>query len=316
MIPCLYIVVPCYNEEEVIESSNNILLGRLQELQDKGLIAKQSKILYVDDGSKDATWEKIIKMADERKEICAVRLAKNEGHQNALMAGMKAAYEKADIVLTIDADLQQDVNVIEQFLEKYAAGSDIVFGVRNSRDTDGIFKKMTANIFYGLMKLLGTKTIRNHADYRLMSHNALEALFEYRETQLFLRGTVASMGFKTDTVYFDVKKRMAGKTSYSLGKMLTLAFSGITSFSIRPIHAVFGMGIITTIIGIAMIIYNIWVYIQGATVPGWTSILCSLWFLGGVMLISQGIIGEYVGKTYMETKQRPLYFVKEKINID
>lgn len=316
MIPCLYIIVPCYNEEAVIELSNTILMDRLQELQSKKLIAEQSKILYVDDGSKDSTWEKIRAITENNTCVCAIRLARNEGHQNALMAGMKTAAQIADVIITIDADLQQDVGVIEEFLEKYKLGADIVFGIRNSRETDSVSKRLTASLFYSVMKLLGTETIRNHADYRLMSRNALNALFEYRETQLFLRGIVASMGFSTDEVYFDVKKRMAGKTKYSFGKMLSLAFNGITSLSIRPVHLVFNMGVITTLISVVMIIYNLVVYIQGLTVPGWTSILCSLWFLGGLMLISQGIIGEYIGKTYMETKRRPLYYIKDKINID
>lgn len=313
---CLYLVVPCFNEEEIIENTNYVISQKLQELIEKGIINSNSKVLYVDDGSKDSTWKKIQKISQDNKFVTAIRLARNEGHQNALMAGMRCAYDYADIVITIDADLQQDINALEEFILKYHSGKDIVFGIRNSRKTDGLIKKVTAIAFYRLMKLLGTDTITNHADYRLMSHDALTALFEYRETQLFLRGIIASMGFETDVVKFDVQERKAGKSKYSMWKMITLALNGITSLSIRPMHLVFYLGVTALLISTGMIIYNIYIYSQGIAVQGWASLLCSIWFLGGLTLASIGIIGEYIGKTYMETKQRPLYFIKEKVNLN
>lgn len=311
-------VVPCYNEEKIIEQTNAVLVGKMEELIHKSAVSAKSRILYVDDGSKDSTWLRIKKIALQNPDrISAIRFARNEGHQNALLGGMKEAYAYADFVITLDADLQQDLSVLEQFIAKYDEGKDIVFGIRTSRKTDSILKKTTAELFYGIMKILGTGTIPNHADYRLMSRDALAALFAYQETQLFLRGIIASMGFDTDFVMFEVHERVGGgKTRYSLHKMLRLAFNGITSMSIRPMQAVFAMGVIAFGISMIMIIYNISVYIKGITVPGWTSSLCSVWFLGGCNLIGTGMLGEYVGKTYLETKRRPMYFIKERIHPD
>lgn len=314
---CLYLVVPCYNEEEILEETNCELASKLQSMISEKQISSESKILYVDDGSKDNTWEIL-------KEICAkqstmttaIRLSRNEGHQNALMAGMSIAYKYADAVITIDADLQQDIDVLGEFVKKYIGGADIVFGIRNSRKEDGFFKKTSASLFYMIMRWFAKDTIPNHADYRLLSHNAMMALFEYNETQLFLRGLISSMGFDTDTVIFNVRQRKAGKTKYSISKMLTLAVNGITSLSIKPIHLVFGMGLIALLVSAGMIVYNISIYLNGIAVPGWTSQLCSTWLLGGLILISIGIVGEYVGKTYMEAKRRPLWFIREAININ
>lgn len=314
---CLYLVVPCYNEEEIIESSNRQLIAKMQEMMQTKLISTDSRILYVDDGSKDGTWKIIKKICAKSTAMAtAIRLSRNEGHQNALMAGMVTAYKYADAVITIDADLQQDISVLDEFIRKYLGGVDIVFGIRNSRKEDGIFKKISALLFYTLMKWFAKDTIPNHADYRLLSHDAMTALFEYRETQLFLRGIIASMGFDTDIVKFDVKKRQAGKTKYSISKMLTLAVNGITSLSIKPIHLVFGMGMVALAVSAGMIIYDISIYIRGIAVPGWTSQLCSIWLLGGLILISIGIVGEYIGKTYMESKRRPLWFIREVLNLD
>lgn len=313
-----YFVVPCYNEEEILAQTHEALAKKLEDLTGKSLISRESRILYVDDGSTDHTWQELKKIAlRDPDRVSAIRFARNEGHQNALLGGMKEAYAYADFVVTIDADLQQDLSVLEEFIEHYDAGKDIVFGVRNSRKTDGFFKKTTASLFYGLMRLLGTETIQNHADYRLMSKAALTALFEYPETQLFLRGMIASMGFDTGVVRFEVQERTGGgKTRYSLRKMLGLAVNGITSMSIRPLQAVFLMGIVAFIISIFMIIYNVSVYLKGITVPGWTSSLCSVWLLGGCNLIGTGLLGEYVGKTYLEAKHRPMYFIKERIHPD
>lgn len=279
---CLFLVVPCYNEEEIIEDSNKKIINRLHRLIEAKVIDQSSRVLYVDDGSRDRTWELIRKLSSENADyISAIRLARNEGHQNALMAGMQAAYEHCDVVVTIDADLQQDIEVLDEFIQKYKEGNEIVFGIRKSRNTDTFGKKISANLFYHFMNFLGTKTIKNHADYRLMSKMALTALFEYGETQLFLRGIIATMGFKSDTVYFEVKQRTAGKTKYSLGKMLSLAINGITSLSIKPLHMVFYLGIGVLFISIIMIIRNLYIWSTGIAVSGWTSILCSLWALGG-----------------------------------
>lgn len=314
---CLYLIVPCYEEEQVLELTNKRLIAKCEQMIEEGIVNEHSKILYVDDGSKDGTWE-IIKSLGRAypNRVSGIRLARNEGHQNALMAGMRTAYEYADIVISIDADLQQDIEVLDEFVEKYLSGNDIVFGIRKSRSSDGILKKGTALLFYKLMNWLGTNTIPNHADYRLMSKNALNALFQYKETQLFLRGIIAGMGFQTDKVYFDVKEREAGKSKYTLRKMFVLAINGITSLSIRPLHIVFWTGLISILISLFMIIRNVYIWSLGIAVQGWASILCSLWFLGGAILVALGIIGEYVGKTYMESKERPLYYIKEGCNLD
>lgn len=315
---CIYFIIPCYNESEIITETGKIMSEKVENLIENNIIAPSSKILYVDDGSKDNSWALIKNIVRESSKVStAIRLSRNEGHQNALMAGMKTAYDFADGVVTLDADLQQDINALDEFIEKYEQGKDIVLGIRRSRNTDNIFKKVSANLFYGLMKILGTDTIRNHADYRLLSHDALTALFQYSETQLFLRGIIASMGFDTDTVMFDVKKGIRGGVSkYSFGKMVSLALNGITSLSIRPVHLIFEIGVMTLIASVVMIIYNIIIYYKGIAVPGWTSILCSIWFLGGLVLMGLGVVGEYIGKTYLETKHRPLFFVKERVNLD
>lgn len=304
----LYIVVPCYNEEEAIETSAGKLADKLIQLKEDNIISDKSRIVFVDDGSKDNTWELIKALYEKDDNMIGIRLAHNRGHQNAILAGMMYSMDYCDFTITIDADLQQDINAMELFIKEYEAGSDIVYGVRNSRNTDGFFKKTSATMFYKIMRFLGCSIYENSADYRLMSSKALEALSEYGEVNLFLRGIIPDMGFKSSVVKFDVFPRMQGESKYSLSKMFTLAADGITSFSIKPIRLVFTMGVLALFVGFIMIIHILYEHYFGFTVSGWSSILMSVWILGGAVLMSLGIIGEYVGRNYMETKRRPRYY--------
>jgi len=304
----LYIVVPCYNEEEALLPSAEALLEKLDALQKNGIVSKSSRIVFVDDGSSDRTWELIEQLYGSHQEIVGLRFAHNRGHQNAILAGMMYAKDYCDYTVTIDADLQQDINAMEHFIEEYEKGSEIVFGVRNSRSTDGFFKKLSATMFYKIMRFMGAKIYENSADYRLMSAKALDALSEYDEVNLFLRGIIPDIGLKTSVVYFDVFPRRQGESKYSLSKMVTLAADGITSFSVKPIRLVFGMGVLALLVGFGMIIHIVYEHYFGYTTDGWSSILMSIWVLGGAILLSLGIIGEYVGRNYMETKKRPRYY--------
>lgn len=304
----LYIVVPCYNEEEALESSAKFLMGKLEELIGKEMISSKSRIVFVDDGSKDKTWSIIEALYEKYESIIGLRFAHNRGHQNAILAGMMYAKDFCDFTITIDADLQQDINAMELFIEEYYAGNEIVYGVRNSRNTDSFFKKFSATLFYKTMHFLGCNIYENSADYRLMSSKALDALSEYAEVNLFLRGIIPDIGLKTSVVHFDVFPRMQGESKYSLSKMVTLAADGITSFSIKPIRMVFTMGVLALLVGFIMIIHVFYEHYFGTTVSGWSSILVSIWLLGGAILLSLGIIGEYVGRSYMETKKRPRYY--------
>lgn len=308
-IPILYLVVPCYNEEEVVEKSAQVMGEKIRRLEKEGRIAGNSKIMFVNDGSRDNTLRLLHEIAAEDAMFSVVSLAGNYGHQSAILAGMMMARKYADVVITIDADLQQDIEALDKFLASYMAGSEVVYGVRNDRHSDGTFKKGTATLYYKLMHLLGSKVIANHADYRLMSKKALDALAEYKETNLFLRGLIPTMGFPSDVVYFDVKAREAGHSKYTLSKMMTLALDGITSMSIRPLRMIAVLGFIFFlffgVVGVTVVVD----WIQGNNVPGYTtSVLVSL-LTGGVTLVSLGIIGEYVGKIYMETKHRPRYII-------
>lgn len=311
----LYLVLPCYNEEETLPYSAEILLKKLSCLsKEKGLISEKSKILFIDDGSKDRTWETIVRLSHESQhQICGIHLAHNRGHQNALLAGLMYAKDRCDITISMDADLQQDINAIEQFLQAYQDGCEIVYGVRNSRNTDSFFKKASANIYYSILNWLGCSAARNAADYRLMSAVSLNALAEYSEVNLFLRGLIPNIGFQSGIVHFDVFKREHGSSKYTLGKMLKLAMDGITSFSVRPIRLILGLGALIFLVSIVMIIVFIIDYFCGNTVPGWATLSCSIWFLGGVQLLSLGIIGEYVGRNYEETKKRPRYFIADTV---
>ena len=306
----LAIVVPCYNEEEVLETTNKELVRVLKDLIDKNKVSDDSYIMYVNDGSKDSTWNRILEAYNETKLVRGLNLAGNKGHQNALYAGLMYAKEDADMSISIDADLQDDTKVIEEMVDKYNQGIDIVYGVRNDRSSDSFFKRFTAQSFYIIMNMLGAKSVYNHADFRLMSKRAMDELALYKETHLFLRGIMPELGFKTDCVYYSRKERMAGESKYPLKKMLSFAFNGITSFSVKPLTMILWLGFAAIFISIAAIIYSLVRHFQGATITGWTSLFASIWFIGGVQLICVGVIGQYVGKTFMEVKERPRYYIE------
>lgn len=308
-IPVLYLVVPCYNEEEVVEKSAQVMGDKLRRLMKEEKIRQGSKIMFINDGSRDNTLRLLHQIAAKDTMYSVVSLAGNYGHQSAILAGMLTAKDHADAVVTIDADLQQDIEALDKFLACYMAGSEVVYGVRNDRHSDGTFKKGSATVYYKLMHLLGSKVIANHADYRLMSRKALEALSEYRETNLFLRGLIPTMGFASDVVYFDVKKREAGHSKYTLGKMMTLAMDGITSMSVTPLRMIAVIGFIVCIFSFVMCIISLVDWMLGNNVPGYTTSLIVSLIMGGITLLSLGIIGEYIGKIYMETKKRPRYII-------
>lgn len=304
----LFIVVPCYNEELVLRETTKRLLEISCRLSKKNI---ETRILYVDDGSTDGTWPLIKAESDTHEMVCGLKLAHNAGHQHALWAGLERACQSADCIVTIDADLQDDVNAIETMAGNYLNGDDIVFGVRRSRATDTFFKRQTALLFYKLMECLGTEVVYNHADYRLMSRRAVEALLSYPERNLFLRGMVKSLGFRQSTVEYDRATRFAGESKYPLSRMLSFAWDGITSFSVRPLRLILLLGVLFIIISFCVIIWALVAHINGHTLPGWTSLLVSLWFVGGAILLALGIIGEYVGKIYCEIKRRPRYIVED-----
>lgn len=312
----LCIIVPCFNEEDVLQLSNDVILKTLENLISIKMVDTESFILYVDDGSTDKTWNIISKLhKNDTRHIKALKLSANKGHQNALIAGLENGCKTADLIISIDADLQDDVNVIKQMLTKYKEEKcEIVYGVRKNRDSDTMFKRNTAKMFYKTMNLLGVKTVFNHADYRLMSKRAVETLCEYKEYNLFLRGIVPLIGYKSCNVYYNRRPRKGGTTKYPLHKMVNFAVDGITSFSIKPVRMVMISGFIFLIFSIAIFIYAINSYIKNNAVPGWASIIISLWFIGGCILISLGIIGEYIGKIYMEVKRRPRYHIEEQLN--
>ncbi|MFP5112646.1 glycosyltransferase family 2 protein [Bacillaceae bacterium C204] len=308
--PILTIVVPCFNEEEVLNETILQLSTFLDDLIEDFLVAKDSKLLFVDDGSKDRTWEIIEHKSEKNPLVTGLKLAGNVGHQNALIAGLETANKHSDCVVSIDADLQDDVNVIRTFVEKYWEGFDIVYGVRDRRDTDTYFKRNTALAFYRLVGKIGIKLIPNHADFRLMSKRALDELLKYKETNVFLRGLVPLVGFASTKVYYDRKERLAGESKYPLKKMLAFAFDGITSFSIAPIRFVTFLGFLAVILSAFAGGYALIQEILGHTETGWTSLVISIWFVGGLQLMGIGIIGEYIGKIYHEVKQRPRYAIE------
>ncbi|MCD8290264.1 MAG: glycosyltransferase family 2 protein [Prevotella sp.] len=312
----LAIIVPCYNEEEVLPETTKRLLQVIDELVTDGGITT-GKIMYVDDGSKDKTWELIESFAAKDKKIAGLKLAHNVGHQFALWAGLEWAATHSDAAITIDADLQDDVDVIKQMVDCYNRGNDIVFGARKDRKTDTAFKRISAQLFYRMMNGLGGNIIYNHADFRLMSRRTLQALMTFPERNLFLRGMVATLGFPQSIVYYDRKERFAGQSKYPIRKMLNFALDGITSFSIKPLRYIMLLGLIFILIAIIAIIYALVSYFKGMAIQGWTSLLISVWFIGGTILLACGVIGEYVGKIYIETKSRPRYFIeKETGNLD
>lgn len=306
----LAIVVPCYNEEEVFADTSAQLTKLIKHLISIKKISNDSFILFVNDGSKDNTWDLIKSEHSTNPFVYGLKLAGNVGHQNALLAGLLTAKDISDITISIDADLQDDIDVIENMIDEFNNGFDIVYGVRSSRKKDTAFKRMTAQGFYKFMKLMGVKSVYNHADFRLMSSRAVEQLGKYKERNLFLRGIVPLIGYKTTSVYYERKERMAGESKYPLKKMISFAFDGITSFSVKPISMIMGLGVIIIFFSIIAAIYALISYFCGHVVPGWTSLILSIWFLGGVQLASIGLIGEYIGKAYVETKERPRYNIE------
>lgn len=305
-----YIVVPCYNEEEVLGETAKQLLALVDKMKKDELILPQSKIVFVDDGSRDTTWAIIDRLSNEHETISGIKLAKNAGHQNALYAGLMTVRTECDCAISIDADLQDDIHVIPQMIQKFIDGNDVVYGVRSKRATDTFFKRTTALAFYKLMKIMGVNMVYNHADFRLMSSRALEAFSEFKEVNLFLRGMVPLIGYKSSEVYYERSERFAGESKYPLKKMLSFAFDGITSFSITPIRIITALGAIVCVCCVVAAIYAFVQKMLGQTSEGWASLMISIWFLGGVQLLSVGLIGEYIGKMYKEVKQRPRYIIE------
>ena len=306
----LYMVIPCYNEEEVLPETSKRMIVKYNSLIEKNYISKESKIMLVDDGSKDKTWSLIEQLVNDNEYFVGLKLSRNRGHQNAVLAGLMTAKDEADVVISMDADLQDDINAIDRFLEEYEKGYDVVYGVRSSRKTDTAFKRSTALAFYKLMQKMGVEVIYNHADFRLMSKRVLMHLAEYKEVNLFLRGMVPLVGFKSTTVEYERAERFAGKSKYPLKKMISFALDGITSLSVKPIRMIFSLGLIIFIVSLIILIYAFIRYIMGLTVAGWTSILGSIWLLGGIQLLAMGVVGEYIGKIYNETKARPRFIIE------
>lgn len=306
----LYIVVPCYNEEEVLPETARRLAEKMNSLTADGKIGPDSRILFVDDGSKDNTWTVIEQLTTENRWFCGVKLSRNRGHQNALLAGLMTAKERCDAAISMDADLQDDINAVDQMLDEFQGGSEIVYGVRSSRKTDTAFKRATAQGYYKFLKLMGVDIVYNHADYRLMSRRALEALSEFKEVNLFLRGIVPLIGFRYSVVEYERGERFAGESKYPLKKMLSFAFDGITSFSVRPIRMITVVGFLIFLISLVMMLYSLLSHLFHFAVLGWTSLMCSIWMLGGLQILALGIIGEYIGKLYFEAKARPKYIIE------
>ncbi len=310
-MPTVYFVIPCYNEEAVLPETVKRLTIKLNAMIESDRADQSSRILLVDDGSKDKTWEMIARYSDENVLVSGIKLAHNRGHQNALLAGLMTAKESCDCAISLDADLQDDIEVLDQFVDKYIDGCDVVYGVRNKRETDTFFKRATAQGFYKFMQVLGVDIVYNHADYRLMSCRALDALSEYRETNLFLRGIVPLIGYRSDYVYYDRHERFAGESKYPLKKMLSFALDGITSFSVKPLKIISNLGILVSVLSVLGLIYALVSHFTGNTVAGWTAIVCSIWLLGGIQLLCLGVVGGYVGKLYSEVKARPRYRIEE-----
>lgn len=307
----IYLVIPCYNEEEVLPETSRQLKEIMRRMMTQHKITEESRIMFVNDGSKDKTWEIIKDLHKQDAIFSGVNLSRNRGHQNALVAGLMTAAKKADAVISLDADLQDDICAIEKFVEQFEMGYDIVYGVRSSRKTDTFFKRFTAESFYKLMKVLGVDIVFNHADYRLMSKRAIEGLEEFGEVNLFLRGIVPQIGYSSTIVEYERHERFAGESKYPLKKMLSFALDGITSFSVKPIKMVLNMGILVFMISIFMLLWTFFTKLLGTTVSGWSSLMISIWFIGGIQILSIGVVGEYIGKIYSETKKRPRYIIQE-----
>ncbi|MGL4373283.1 MAG: glycosyltransferase family 2 protein [Turicibacter sp.] len=315
MLNTIYFVVPCYNESEVILETTRQLSQKVNSLIDTGKIAARSQIVFVDDGSKDNTWELIEKLSQQSSLISAIKLSRNRGHQNALLAGLMTVKDHCDAVISLDADLQDDIHVVDSFIEKYRFEQcDIVYGVRSERKTDTPFKRHTAQLFYKLMNSFGVDMVYNHADYRLMSKRAIQALASFKEVNLFLRGMVPLIGYKSDVVYYERNERFAGESKYPLKKMIAFALEGITSLSVKPIRMVTVLGVVVSLCSIIPLMYSLIQWVNGNTVQGWTTIVVSIWAIGGIQILCIGIVGEYIGKIYLETKQRPKFIIDQFIH--
>ena len=310
----LYLVVPCYNEQEVLPETSKRLKEKMESLMERNLISRDSRIMFVNDGSQDRTWSMIEELHEQDPIFAGVKLSRNRGHQNALLGGLMTAKEYADMTISLDADLQDDIDVIDQMVEKYYDGCEIVYGVRSARTTDTFFKRFTAESFYHMISMMGGEIVFNHADYRLMSKRALEEMAKYKEVNLFLRGIVPMIGFKTDVVTYERHERMAGESKYPLKKMLALAIDGITSLSTKPIRFIVFLGLFIFLCSIGMLIYSLVQHFLGHTSIGWTSLIVSIWAIGGLQLLAIGVIGEYIGKIYLETKARPRYIIEKILN--
>ena len=309
--PILYIVIPCYNEETVLPVTHALFAGKLSALIQNGEISEKSRVLFVDDGSKDNTWAVISDLRAKNPQFEGLKLSRNQGHQNALLAGLMTAKNFADNTVSIDCDGQDDVDAMDKMLEEYKDGAEIVYGVRAARDTDTVFKRTTAKWYYKILNLLGAEVVYNHADYRLMSRRALEALEQFHEVNLFLRGLIPLVGFKSSSVYYDRKVRVAGESHYPLSKMLSLGFNGVTSLSVRPLKLITGLGFLMSLVSLIAVVVTVIIKLFGYTVQGWTSLLCVIFLLGGIQIFCLGVIGEYIGKMYAETKARPRYIIEK-----
>lgn len=310
--PILWIVIPCYNEEDVLPITAPMFLEQIQTMISKEKISAKSRILFVNDGSKDSTWDIICKLAQDDEHYIGISQSRNRGHQNAVLAGLMEAKDVCDITISIDCDGQDDITVMGRMVDEYLAGAEVVYGVRSKRDTDTFFKRFTAESFYKLLDKMGVETVYNHADYRLISARVLQEFAGFQEVNIFLRGMIPLVGYKSTTVYYERHERIAGESHYPLSKMLAIAVDGITSLSVRPISIITGAGCVVSLIGFVGIIWAIITAILGNAVPGWASIVCIVCFLGGIQLLSLGVIGEYIGKIYLESKHRPRYIISDK----
>lgn len=312
MVPKLYIIIPCYNEEKVLPITSLMFRDKVEQMCRDGLISKDSRILFVDDGSKDETWSIIRALARQEPVFEGIRQSRNRGHQNAVLAGLMEVKEKCDITISIDCDGQDDINAMDEMVRSYAGGSEVVYGVRSTRKTDTFFKRFTAESFYKILKLMGAEVVFNHADYRLISAKVLKEFANFKEVNLFLRGMIPLVGFDSASVYYERHERLAGESHYPLKKMLALAFDGVTSLSIRPLRLIASLGLFVSILSFIGVIWAFAAQMTGHAVTGWASMVCILCFMGGIQLICLGVIGEYIGKIYLEVKERPRYIISER----
>ena len=312
MTPVLYMIIPCYNEEEVLPITSGMFLKKMEELEEKGLVSPDSKILFINDGSKDKTWEIIQELSRKDRHFMGISQSRNRGHQNAVLAGLMEAKDRCDITISIDCDGQDDINAMDEMVKAYLDGCEVVYGVRSKRDTDTFFKRFTAESFYKLMNWLGAEVVFNHADYRLISSKVLKELQNFKEVNIFLRGMIPLVGFKSTSVYYERHERIAGESHYPLSKMLALAFNGITSLSVKPLRMIITLGFLISILSFIGVIWSVVVSLMGNSVAGWASIVSMVCFIGGIQLLCLGVIGEYIGKIYLEVKARPRYIISDR----